>query len=246
MCKAANRRFYDYARIGPTQAFITELSSETGIPGSVLIQSVKGGAANIQGTWVHPQVAIHLAQWLSPRFAVQVSKWVHEFVWVLHPADAADALSSAPLRAEPEKRPGRSFFGVGRNDASHHCPIGRPRLHASGADATGHFTGEDVLRISLATSSGSIPISCRPMTTTMKTAGWSGQRPTRRICYQRFGNTLDRCGSLRERKIIFDGRIPARWRTSHAFCRSGNRRQITDAMIYGGAIRQISRPCGRD
>jgi len=80
MCKAANRRFYDYARIGPTQAFITELSSETGIPGSVLIQSVKGGAANIQGTWVHPQVAIHLAQWLSPRFAVQVSKWVHEWL----------------------------------------------------------------------------------------------------------------------------------------------------------------------
>jgi hypothetical protein len=34
----------------------------------------------IQGTWVHPQVAIHLAQWLSPKFAVRVSKWVYDWV----------------------------------------------------------------------------------------------------------------------------------------------------------------------
>jgi hypothetical protein len=34
----------------------------------------------LQGTWVHPQVAIHLAQWLSPKFAVQVTKWVYEWM----------------------------------------------------------------------------------------------------------------------------------------------------------------------
>ena len=46
---------------------------------SELVQSAKGGNPELQGTWVHPYVAIHLAQWLSPRFAVQVSKWVYEW-----------------------------------------------------------------------------------------------------------------------------------------------------------------------
>jgi hypothetical protein len=45
-----------------------------------LVQIKKGGVKNEQGTWVHPQVAIHLAQWLSPTFAVKVSKWV--FNWM--------------------------------------------------------------------------------------------------------------------------------------------------------------------
>lgn len=34
----------------------------------------------MQGTWVHPQVAIHLAQWLSADFAVRVSRWVFDWM----------------------------------------------------------------------------------------------------------------------------------------------------------------------
>jgi len=51
-----------------------------GIPISELIQSFKGGRAENQGTWVHPDIAINLAQWLSPKFAVQVSRWVREWM----------------------------------------------------------------------------------------------------------------------------------------------------------------------
>jgi hypothetical protein len=29
-----------------------------------------------QGTWIHPDLAIQLAQWISPKFALQVSKWI--------------------------------------------------------------------------------------------------------------------------------------------------------------------------
>lgn len=51
-----------------TSAFLQELSTETGIPVSVLIQIKKGGANTLdQGTWVHPHVAINLGQWLSPK-----------------------------------------------------------------------------------------------------------------------------------------------------------------------------------
>jgi KilA-N domain len=59
---------------------LIELSSDIGIPISDLVQSIKGGIPSLQGTWVHPQIAIHLAQWLSAKFAVQVSKWILEWM----------------------------------------------------------------------------------------------------------------------------------------------------------------------
>jgi hypothetical protein len=80
MCKAANRQFKHYNETVATKAFVSELSSEAGIPGAELVQSVNGGVPELQGTWVHPQVAIHLAQWLSPKFAVQVTQWVFEWI----------------------------------------------------------------------------------------------------------------------------------------------------------------------
>lgn len=80
MCKAAGKNWADYNRIGPTKAFLDELSADMGLPITELIQSFSGGIPNLQGTWVHPYVAINLGQWLSPAFAVQVSKWVTEWV----------------------------------------------------------------------------------------------------------------------------------------------------------------------
>jgi hypothetical protein len=80
MCKAANKQFNEYTSKVSTKDFLAELSSETGISVSDLVQIVKGGQPQFQGSWVHPQVAIHLAQWVSAKFAVQVSKWVHEWM----------------------------------------------------------------------------------------------------------------------------------------------------------------------
>lgn len=79
MCQATGKQFHDYFRIGPTQAFLSELESETGIPVSELVISIKGGDVSQQGTWVHPQVAINLGQWCSAKFAVAVSRWVMEW-----------------------------------------------------------------------------------------------------------------------------------------------------------------------
>jgi len=79
-CKAAGKLFADYQRLATTAAYVQELSSDMGIPISELIQVVKGGDPAQQGTWVHPDVAVHLGQWLSPRFAVKVTRWVREWV----------------------------------------------------------------------------------------------------------------------------------------------------------------------
>lgn len=80
MCKAVGKQFGDYGRLSSTQDYIKELSTDTGIPVSELIQSLRGGNPDQQGSWVHPDLAIHLAQWLSPKFAVAVSKWVREWL----------------------------------------------------------------------------------------------------------------------------------------------------------------------
>lgn len=80
MCKAAGKRWSNYIENAGSKAFVNALSSDLGIPTSVLINSMRGGHPDKQGTYVHPQVAVHLAQWLSPEFAVQVSKWVFDWL----------------------------------------------------------------------------------------------------------------------------------------------------------------------
>ena len=80
LCKACDKRIFDYFRLDTTTAFLVELSLETGIPVSNLKITLLGRADKIQqGTWVHPYVAINLAQWASPKFAVAVSKWVFDW-----------------------------------------------------------------------------------------------------------------------------------------------------------------------
>lgn len=78
LCKAAGKQWGHYWESNNTKEFMAELESDIGIPISVLVQSTRGGL--LQGTWIHPQVSIHLAQWLSAKFAVQVSKWVHDWM----------------------------------------------------------------------------------------------------------------------------------------------------------------------
>lgn len=80
MCKAAGKNWADYNRTGPTKAYVKELSDDMGKPITELIQSLSGGNPALQGTWVHPHVAIHLAQWCSAKFSIRVSRWVHEWM----------------------------------------------------------------------------------------------------------------------------------------------------------------------
>ena len=80
MCKAAGKLFGHYYENRRTKEFLVALEADIGIPISELVQQVKGGVPELQGTWVHPYVAINLAMWLSPEFAVQVSKWVAEWL----------------------------------------------------------------------------------------------------------------------------------------------------------------------
>jgi len=79
MCQAVGKKLGHYLENKTTQDYLAELSRDIGIPISGLVIIIKGGIVDVQGTWVHPEVAIHLGQWCSPKFAVQVSRWVREW-----------------------------------------------------------------------------------------------------------------------------------------------------------------------
>lgn len=80
MCNAAGKRLHNYLRNAITRDFIDALATETRIRATELVVVKRGGTPGEQGTWVHPKVALHLAQWLSPGFAVQVVNWVFDWM----------------------------------------------------------------------------------------------------------------------------------------------------------------------
>jgi len=90
MCNANGKKFKDYRRLKSTKEFVAELydfianctvgSYSLTEQNQQLIQITQGGTPENQGTWVHPYVAINLAQWCSPKFAVLVTDWVYELL----------------------------------------------------------------------------------------------------------------------------------------------------------------------
>lgn len=80
LAKASGKRVNNYLRLDTTKEFLKELERSTGISADVLVSKINTGRNETRGTWVHPQVAINLAQWLSPVFAVQVTEWI--FGWI--------------------------------------------------------------------------------------------------------------------------------------------------------------------
>jgi phage antirepressor YoqD-like protein len=73
MAKVFNRRVNDFLRLKATEDYIDVVSTDTGIPATALIQTIRGGGSE-QGTWMHEDVAIEFARWLSPRFG----KWCND------------------------------------------------------------------------------------------------------------------------------------------------------------------------
>jgi len=80
LCKAGGKLFGNWRQLNKTFDFLTVLSTSIGIPIDLLIQTEMTGLNENRGTWVHPQVAINIAQWISPQFDVKVSSWVYEIM----------------------------------------------------------------------------------------------------------------------------------------------------------------------
>ncbi|WP_431798335.1 KilA-N domain-containing protein (plasmid) [Cupriavidus metallidurans] len=77
LCQVAGKQWFHYVREENTGHFLRALAAKIGIAPPLLVEMPLDGRGNI---WVHPRVALHLAQWLSADFAVQVTEWVHEWM----------------------------------------------------------------------------------------------------------------------------------------------------------------------
>ena len=105
LCKAGGRLFSTWRRKTTTEEFLkileedikseyqkdtsmqlcTDILINTEIAQTDILELIKIETAGLnenRGTWVHPKVAINIAQWISPKFDVQVTKWVHQLLIV--------------------------------------------------------------------------------------------------------------------------------------------------------------------
>jgi hypothetical protein len=73
MCHANNKSWGHYKEKKSTKAYWAALSNDIGIPISSLVIEVDGYGSS-QGTWIHPEIAIDLAQWVSVGFRIWANR----------------------------------------------------------------------------------------------------------------------------------------------------------------------------
>lgn len=77
MCKANGKKWNDYAKLKSSKAYWEGLSLDTNLFVSSLVIEIKGtpnGDASLQGTWVHPEIAMDLSQWVSVDFRIWANR----------------------------------------------------------------------------------------------------------------------------------------------------------------------------
>lgn len=95
LCKAGGKEFKKWHRNDKTKEFLETLSTREKIsvymeekesgtfrtnPLKYLIDIKVDGDNDDRGTWVHPQVAIHISYWISSEFAVNVTGWIQQLL----------------------------------------------------------------------------------------------------------------------------------------------------------------------
>jgi hypothetical protein len=92
MCKAGKKLFGNWYKSEPTKELIKALEEKIKNNCDIhnqksdihneyhkIIHINKGNSSSFsQGSWIHPDLAVHLAMWISPSFGIQVSSWVRE------------------------------------------------------------------------------------------------------------------------------------------------------------------------
>lgn len=82
LCKAGGKKFKDWYRTDATKLLIETLEDDLkqkleGHPATSKVVDITHGGKH-SGSWIHPDLAVQLAQWISPSFAIQVSRWIRE------------------------------------------------------------------------------------------------------------------------------------------------------------------------
>jgi hypothetical protein len=82
LCRTGTKKFSDWVSLESTKELINELSkSNNQIDVNNNVKFIeKSTVGKLRETWIHPDLAIQLAQWISPKFALLVSKWFREIM----------------------------------------------------------------------------------------------------------------------------------------------------------------------
>jgi hypothetical protein len=81
LCRIENKNFNEWLELESTTNLICFLSTELGIAQSQLFDiKTKIEISNNQEIWIHPDLAIQLAQWISPVTAFHITKWIREII----------------------------------------------------------------------------------------------------------------------------------------------------------------------
>jgi len=62
---------------------------------------IQGGRPELQGTWIHPRLAVDLARWICPSFAVWMDGWFLESLGMTQPAPPAPQPPSPRHKPQP-------------------------------------------------------------------------------------------------------------------------------------------------
>ena len=147
MCQAAGKAFADYARLVNTKAFAQALQADMGIPIAELIQVVRGGYSDEQGTWVHPQVAIPSG---PVAFAgIRGASQQMGFRVAERPSRTASpsAGSRAPLSSQSPEDSRRPLLDAGSDDSAPARPVRGSWLHSPRQPHARHCPWEDVFPV---------------------------------------------------------------------------------------------------
>ena len=91
MAKPFGKRTVDWLQNQSTRAFLEELAVVRKSTSADLVVVKKGGN-DIQGTWMHEDVAMEFARWLSPKFAIwcndRIKKLLTQGVTTINDDDA--------------------------------------------------------------------------------------------------------------------------------------------------------------
>ena len=77
LCKASGKRIDNWMRLDSTKNLFREFSNSLRSEGVKSTDCLEG---KYGGTFIHPDLAVQLAQWISPSFSLQVSRWIRELL----------------------------------------------------------------------------------------------------------------------------------------------------------------------
>jgi hypothetical protein len=80
LCKLGGKSFHNWFRLDATKKLIRALEDDLSlhIRTPITIDIVVEGSS--RGSWIHPDLAVQLAQWISPFLSIQVSRWIRELM----------------------------------------------------------------------------------------------------------------------------------------------------------------------